>query len=183
MSNSDQPDVNFYFGKLPDSDLLNEHKDNGALKYILLQNDQYHRKNTEMEEKCKNLEGELNELESSHDSLEKTRNCLRGYIRNEHEVSLAYKQLYQISNRMSTTQTNSFWNEIYLISILILVNFILGQYIFNIASLSGILGFKLYLHYDQINHEENQKRMRDLLFKVKETEKSNSYLDELIDNM
>ena len=173
--NSENPNVSLYFGGLKNSPLLND-KDDGALKFIILQNDQFHQEIDKIKEKCKVLEAEIMELEASNDSLEKTRKCLQGYIKNEHDVATSYKELYEITNKRS----NSLALNRFLSMIIFGISNIINNYY---VSLMISIGIITYMFYDFNSYTSQTKRLNVILKRIKETEKSNSYLDELIDNM
>lgn len=179
MTTKQAEGINLYFGDLQKSGLLDQSKDSsaGSLKYILLQNDQLHQQVEESKDKCRELEETVDELESSNDSLEKTRKCLQGYIKNEHQIGLWYKELHLIDMELEQMLRRNLmvvWIVVFLMSAV-------GLWYLNTALILGA-GSYLYLTGYQ-RYKTGQAKKQELLKKLAETEQANSYLDDLIDNM
>jgi cell division protein FtsB len=172
----DKP-INLYFGGLPKSGILEGSDNNaGSLKFIILQNDQLHSEIEKMKERVKELEDEVAELEAFNDSLEKTRNCLRGYIKNEHDSAKTYRKLYKNASAMFNRQfADCFYLFINIMSCLVINE----SYVIYPITL-GIFGL-IYLDYrvNIIKYNENKEGLK----RIKDTEKADDYLDDLIDGM
>ena len=170
--------INLYFGGLPNSGILDKSGDGaGSLKFIILQNDELHKQVDEMKTQVKELENEVAELEASNDSLEKTRNCLQGYVKNEHEIAKQYKSLYIAQQNIE----NYLVNTLMIFMVITIMMTMIENYYINTLILIGDITFLYGYTYKQYGME--MLKIKDIKKELKETEKANSYIDDLIDNM
>jgi hypothetical protein len=166
-------------------------KDDNATAYIIQQNSVLVQRNMDLIQKCNELENEKEELESFNDRLEKTRTCLQGYVRNEHDMVIKYKKLYEYQNNTFNVYHREF---IYTQSIPIIM-FILtlfGKYLYNInymflvtvnvlfMSFHCLIIYSTYIYLHKIR---NTREIKEILEDIVKTKQSNSYIDDLIDNM
>lgn len=163
-------------------------KDDPTTSYIILQN----RKYQEMIEGITNenitMKKDLEEQENELDSLMKSKTCLQGYIKNEYEYALNWKFM---ANFYKEIQDNSFK----LISLFVIGNLIsiwigliaitdlyyLKIYI-SFANLIFMVVFAKYMFMIHFTLNKN-KEINKIMEEIKKIEKSNQYLQDLIDNI
>ena len=166
-------------------------KDDNATAYIIQQNSVLVQKNMDLIKKCDDLEKEKEELESYNDRLEKTRTCLQGYVRNEHDMMLKYKKMYDHQNCVY----NIYHTEFVHTQIIPVLLFILGFFGKSVYSINNAFLVSLYVSfmvihliaiystYIYLHQTRNTKEIKEILEDIAKTKQSNSYIDELIDNM
>ena len=88
--NNTDPSVNVYFSKANNQI---ESSGNVALDHIVLQNTHYHKENDELKTELIELKQLNEELEADNGSLETSKTCLKGYIKNETESNKYYREL------------------------------------------------------------------------------------------
>jgi len=173
--------INLYFGGLAQSGLLDgsnrlSSDDGGSLKFIILQNDQLHKQVEEMKQKVKDLEDEVYQLDASNDSLEKTRNCLRGYIKNEHDTAKIYKKLY--NNNHLILYRRFIYCLFLLVNVFTSLFFQQNYIVYPVTFIAH-----LFIYLGCIEDIKKFKEINEDLKRIKETEKADRYLDDLIDGM
>jgi len=200
---AEQP-VNFYFGALKQSGIVNE-KDTSkdSSNYIILQNDHLHRRVHELETELFELRKEFEELEDENGSLEVSKMSLKGYIKNEGEYSRFSKNLVDYYNENLTKITkihDQFTWKIKLFGsaflVLELAIFLLRLYYFDlygtmeIVLLNATFGYIMYqflypAYNNLISIKDIQKDIIVLKIRkeMKECEKGNDYLGDLIDKL
>jgi len=166
-------------------------KDDNATAYIIQQNSILVQRNIDLVQKCDELEKDKEELESYNDRLEKTRTCLQGYVRNEHDVVLKYKKLYNSQiNTFNTYHSEFIYTQI--IPIIMFLMSLFGNYLYNINNtilVTLYVAFMtchcvlIYSTYIYLHQCRNTVEIKEILEDIAKTKQSNSYIDDLIDNM
>lgn len=166
-------------------------KDDQATAYIILQNSVLVQKTMDLIKEKDTIEQEKEELESYNDRLEKTRTCLQGYVRNEHDMVLKYKKLYEFERNMYV----EYRNEFMITQIVPIIVFIIGLfgrtiYTLNIYFTSTVyIGFLsaylviIYSTNEYLYNKRHCKEIKEILEDIAKTTQSNTYIDDLIDNM
>ncbi len=187
MPNSSDAPVNVFIQQSDlDKNVMKGKQQDAASSYIIYQNNhllkQYHdivQSNTE-------LEREKEELETYNDRLERTKICLQGYVRNEHDTNQKYAEL-------SRTYVASLeqYNKVFLMShawLLIYIAYCVyaSHSILVLMCLLLMFSAHIYMNYTNyiaIQSKCNSPRMKELIEAIDKTKKSNVYIDDLIDNI
>ena len=162
-------------------------KDDVSTAYIIFQNNELHTKLENVKNDLIEVTTEKDELENEVDSLTKTRTCLQGYVKNEHIIGSNWKKIAMCYHSV-LKKYNKNMNIQYLVNIIFvllissIINYELRISIAIIYSTSNI-----YVNYKR-GIELNKQWLQnvDILgyqTEIKNLDKSNSYIDELIDNM
>lgn len=168
------------------NDIMN--KENPSTEYIILQNNKLHMHVKKLENSLNDLETEKNNADDEVDSLTKTRTCLQGYLKNEVEYAVNCKSVAQIYNDQLPKYYNICFksmmiNYIYMILITI-CPFQLNIKITLTTIYMTTLGYYTGKNLTCIYHAHTKC---DVLLKLKEEitkiEKSNMYIQDLIDNI
>ena len=166
-------------------------KDDNATAYIIQQNSILVQRNMDLISKYDKVEQEKDELESYNDRLEKTRICLQGYVRNEHDMLLKYKKLYEHQNRVYNVYHSEFMYT-QIIPIIIFILSLFGNYLYKINKAFVVTVYIsfitfhciiIYSTYIYLHNTRNTSEIKEILEDIAKTKKSNSYIDDLIDNM
>jgi len=195
---SEQKPLNFYFGSLKDSGIIE--KAPTEYKYIILQNDELHKKLDKLKKNFNELQKEKEELEEDNGSLETSKTSLKGYINNQIEYNILSKKLVLYYNKevakIETADKKLVWNTKVNISSLLVFELaivIMKIFIYGFASISevvliNILFFYLIfcVHEDykkliQLKHIENNEFVTKTKLSMIEVEKGNEYLRDLVD--
>ena len=163
-------------------------KDDQVTAYIILQNNILIQKQIELiKENCEII-NQKEELEMYTDRLEKSKICLQGYVRNEHELVLKYKTLYDLQNRVY----NEFCTEFVITHVVPFTLFTIMPFILfiNVYMLMMVYIVSLITHvliigcsYKYINGLKKSKKITEILDEIKKISQSNVYIDDLIDNI
>ncbi len=199
------PPVNLYFGNnLKKSILADEDNSKNSINYIIFQNDFFHKHNKELLQEIHELTNKIQFLEDDNEFLEISKNSLKGFIKNEAEITKLSKNLITVYDSTMSCITKHeheiefniklFGSIIVILEFIILIYRIYGQGIYlmidtvvKIIIIDGLAGFitrKFYLPYSEIIKIKNIKNM-DSVLKIKKelnnASKGNDYLSELID--
>lgn len=189
--NSSSIPVNFFLKKKDIQDNV-VHKNGAtdtnsttATAYIIYQNNHLTARISEVLLENATLQNEKEELEEFCDKLEKTRTCLQGYIKNEHDHAKKYKELSKLYLACNT-ETQKLYVPFHVVIITyMLVSFILQMSnVIAATAIACFLGghiFFVVMIYNNTN--QHIHKSTELLAELKKTEQSNVYLDDLIDNM
>jgi len=184
--------VNFYFGNGMKEEISKS--ENKEYNYIIIQNDFLHRKNEELVMENNNLIKNIEELESENESLEKSKTCLKGYIKNSGEYSALSKKLVNYYNEnliMFKKKNDEFlWDvKVYgaaLISVEFIVLVLCFSGFFTIIYTSFLIYFSVYVYtmYNRvIKIKDLDKNGHVLKIKeeMKKAEQGNDYLNDICD--
>lgn len=165
-------------------------KDDNATAYIIQQNSVLVQRNMDLNKQCDELEKDKDELESYNDRLEKTRTCLQGYVRNEHDMALKYRKLYEYQKNVFNLYHEEFVYTQFVPLIIFLFGLLVSLYRLNYVFVVTIyIGFGtahctlVYGSYIHLHKIRNKTEIKDILEDIAKTKQSNSYIDDLIDNM
>lgn len=198
-----EPVQNFYFkgtkeytDKLPE----NDHK------YIVLQNDDLHRKNDELNKKITEINSERDELENDNESLEKSNTRLKGLIKNEGELNREYIKLVNLYET-ELKHREKFENSVRFVSknMVICLLVVLSSLLIVPSLVLLYIGFATFYAKKHVSIENKYpllKYHRNTIYEmfkhsktdfyydikvgnenIKELNKGNEYLYELIDSM
>lgn len=175
-------EYNFYMTERELKDnILN--KDNSSTEYIILQNNVLQSKYTELIEEKKINEQLLEEKDYDIESLEKSKTCLQGYVKNQYEVIDNLKNLI-----VKTEFLSKKWKLHYLISMflpapIMILNFVRLPMEFTIGIMIGYITIQLGINFEIIkNAKKKEYELEEIKENVNNIDKSNEYLDDLIDN-
>lgn len=165
-------------------------KDDNATAYIIQQNSVLVQRTMDLIKQCDELEKEKDELESYNDRLEKTRTCLQGYVRNEHDMALKYKKLYNYQNSVFNMYHEEFmYSQLVPIALLLLgllVQSVCLNYVFVMSLYIGFVSLHciiVYSSYVYLHKKRNNEYVKEILEDIAKTKQSNTYIDDLIDSM
>lgn len=175
-------EYNFYMTERELKDnILN--KDNSSTEYIILQNNVLQSKYTKLIEEKKLNEQLLEEKDYDIESLEKSKTCLQGYVKNQYEVIDNLKNLI-----VKTEFLSNKWKHYYLISMflpapIMILNFFELPIEFIIGLMVGYVTMQLGINFEIIKtSKKKEKELEELKEIINSIDKTNEYLDELIDN-
>ena len=185
----DAPEIKMFISQ-PEIDEVMK-KDDQVTAYIIHQNSVLVQKTMDLIKEKDAIEDEKDELESYNDRLEKTRTCLQGYVRNEHDMALKYKKLYEFERSMYV----EYRKEFIITQLVPLLMFIIGLFgrtvcnlnIYFISTLYIILVSTylliIYSTNEYLYDKRHSKEIKEILEDITKTTQSNTYIDDLIDNM
>lgn len=162
-------------------------KDNSSTAYIIFQNNELHTKIEEMKTELNEVTVERDEKESEIDSLTKTRTCLQGYVKNEYELAMNWKTLATFYEKQNTFYEKK-WCLSYLINalLIILLTFIQSFQI-RVTIVSLYVPLMLYFNTKYVlvmkHAEKKEDNVKDAKEKIEKINKSNIYIEELVDNI
>lgn len=174
-------------------------KDNSSLEYIITQNDFLHKRVKDLQTKFKTLKDEKDEFEEDNERLEKKLISLRGVTINEYQMSQlleetikGYKLTIEDHKKIEKQYKNSLNNDYIIITILYVVNYLLGLmgFVFPLISFY-ILGITIIANNTTVSKEINEKANKiklDVTYQNKEIEyhklrKNQEYVTTMIENL
>jgi len=198
--NPDKQPVNFYFGSLKDSNVLSETKDKHQ-DYIILQNDFLHKKVEDLQTELFEVRKELEELTEDNESLELSKTSLKGYVQNQGNYSKMSKRLVEHYNqnlsKISKLNDQYVWQaKVFAVSYIVLEICILIMKLYNREYTNFIMCIMIdcFLYYCikeyfligyknliSIKDVENHHFVMKIKEEMKEAEKGNDFLGDLID--
>jgi hypothetical protein len=182
--------VNFFLKKKDIEENVVKNANSGtdtSTAYIIYQNNHLTTKINQVMMENVTLKQEKEEQEEFCDKLEKTRTCLQGYVKNEHERAIKYKELYQIYSKNFNEYSRTYltFHITTIVSMMIMCILSLHSlmvFTTMVAFTAGNIYYALVIYYDTIRKQKNPKMM-ELIDELKKTEQSNMYIDDLIDNI
>jgi len=161
--------------------------DQSSTAYIILQNNKLHAQFLVQKEESCDLQKQLEDMEIEVDSLTRSRNCLQGYVKNEVELAQNYKSLLKSTNKITKQLFNhlyiSFAFHLIIMIIIMLISshqkavmgvvlaYIMMNSVFQMKQAQRFIG--------ETKSPENKKYSDG----IKKIEQSNTYIQELIDNI
>jgi hypothetical protein len=185
--------TNFYFTGLTESSVLETDSKEGALKFIILQNDHFHQRVDELGVENRELRGNCDELEDRSSLLEKKVAALRGYLVNEHQLTCLYQDLTRHLQERQILSERFHLLERAHVALSVVVTWtlfwashslqwsaVLGFFLWMLVA--GFLGFSYHRYRTQ-----HQSRMKffdqaKVQKEIDETIKANELLDKLLEN-
>lgn len=164
-------------------------KDDPTTSYIILQNRKYQEMIEEITNENISLKNTLDDQENELDSLSKSKTCLQGYIKNEYEyaqnwkfVASFHKEIQEKAFTMITTFVISYILSMVFGLLLITTNMkYLKIYMIVVNSIFMIVYAKyMYMIYSILNKNKDIKKITE---DIKKIERSNQYIQDLIDNI
>ena len=161
-------------------------KNDASLSYIIFQNNELHTKYVEMKDMLQQFEHDKDEQEMEIESLTKTRTCLQGYVKNEYELAQNWKMLATMFEDIYKIILSSFKMTILLnITMYMLITSIYNMHIrvalnllYSVVQIVYMIN-KLKVFKNMYENEELMKTKDD----IKRIDKSNIYIQELVDNI
>jgi len=173
----------FYFSALPDSGLVREN-DPGSLKFLILQNDHFHRKIEEQNKRIAELESSNQELEDSNSRIERQKVLLRGYLKNMNAMC----ELYGLLDDYHQTRHRFYcryilFQKVYItLGILSLLLFCFLSF-YQATPVALALISSIVYHYRTNSNKDSIKSMNRMIGEkrkeIAEIKKSNDLLDQL----
>jgi hypothetical protein len=174
---------------------INKHlrpiSDTTSIEYIILQNNKLHALLSQRTENLFELRKTIEELENEVDSLTKSRTCLQGYLKNEVELAQNWKKMTDIYKDNEVDTFKYALHSTY--TFLLLWIFMMISYIYDFNTQLYIYGFItlsmsniVYMcsnEYDRkhkLYHSSDFIGLKESIHKI---EKSNMYIQELVDNI
>ena len=162
-------------------------KDDVSTSYIIFQNNELHTKYEEAKLQISELTNEKEDQEDEIDSLTKTRLCLQGYVKNEHIIATNWKEIAKLY-KSTLNEYNKYWNTCYIINIMfILVISIIQNNEVRITIMCMYSTINIYVAYSINKNLTNQwfynETIKNEISEIDNLDKSNNYIDDLIDNM
>ena len=163
-------------------------KDDPTTAYIILQNGKYQQMIEEVTNENISLKQTLEEQENELDSMSKSKICLQGYVKNEYEyaqnwkfISTFYKEIMNKSYPMITAFILA--NMISIIIGMIGVSNINHLKMF--ISISNAVLVVVYTKYMYMIYHAiyKNKEILKIMEEMKRIERSNQYIQDLIDNI
>ena len=161
-------------------------KEDPTTNYIILQNQKYQILMEEITNEIVQLKLQLDDQENDIESLTKGKVCLQGYVKNEYEYAQNWKQLatsYQtIINKLHNVLNVMIFTYITLMLSSILINdIIIVRFFVGLCTLTFAI---CYINestniYKMLNTDDIQTIKKQIV----KIEKSNEYIQDLIDNI
>ena len=157
-----------------------ETSDNPAETYVFLQNEELSNQNKELIIDMKNLEKEKDEIEEWLDKAEKDKNHMKNFIKTIiqlNSLNTSIRENLKIINKYKTHTIDIF-------IFFILFNFFLvfmevPYFVINVCWFTYFFVAPIFYHYEEKYRKNIQKYQNE----YDTIEKSNSFLDDYIDNM
>lgn len=183
------PEIKMFISQ-PEIDTILK-KDDQATAYIIHQNSVLTQRIMDLTDELNTLEKEKEEIEMYNERLEKTRTCLQGYVRNEHDMMLKYKQLYTHESSIINSYKYEFAFTqivpviIFIISLLCTVFIGVNAYFLGTVYVTLLGGYVtiIYSTYMYLQKKRFSTEINEIIADITKTTQSNVYIDDLIDNM
>ena len=161
-------------------------KEDPTTNYIILQNHKYQVMMEEMTNEVVTLKRQVEEQEDEIESLTKGKTCLQGYVKNEYEYAQNWKQLATCHQKIVYKMIN-YTSLIITAYTALMLSAVLMNDLTMIRAFIGIctLVFAIYYTNESINiykilKTDDIERIKKQILKI---EKSNEYIQDLIDNI
>lgn len=162
-------------------------KDDTSSAYIIMQNNELHTHVHNLKEELSQLKYEKEELEQEVDSLSKTRTCLQGYVKNELELTEHWKTVSMIYEKQLNLYYKRWFVCIHISTIACIVLTLLPIVQLRNALLLIYVPPFVYYNMKDLMKIKHKHTKDDILVENKESiekiEKSNIYIQDLIDNI
>lgn len=183
-----------YFNGLKDNKTVID-KDH-AKNYIIFQNDFLHLQVNTLESKINKMKSKIKGLESDNESMETSKNNLKFYIKNEHELSNYHKKINDIYDEEICKIKNELIISLKKINISIFLFIVLafvGLYFNRFYMIFGFLIVSLDISFIEISYTfliklykliniKKDDRIIKYRIEINRANQGNKYLDDLIDN-
>lgn len=167
-----------------------------AKNYIIFQNDFLHLQVNTLESKINKMKSKIKELESDNESMETSKNNLKFYIKNEHELSNYHKKINDIYDEeigKIKNESSFILKKIYIVCMLFFVTSFMIIYfnMFHTLFIGSLLGFiltslkifdPLYFNVLKLINIKKDDRILKYRSEITKANQGNKYLDDLIDN-
>lgn len=167
-----------------------------AKNYIIFQNDFLHLQVNTLESKVNKMKSKIKELESDNESMETSKNNLKFYIKNEHELSNYHKKINDIYDEeigKIKNESSLILKKIYIVCISFFVCSFIIVYLnlFHTLFIGALLGFMLtcakifdplYFNVLKLINIKKDDRILKYRSEITRANQGNKYLDDLIDN-
>ena len=170
-------------------------------KYIILMNDTLQAENREHMKRINELENQIEELEADNGKLERCSTYIKGMLKNFVEADKLYKKLIKVQTSHSSEIDDNLkvykkqlfidFTKISLISVVFFVLCSLFQFEFNVVNFLFYTADKIFvyvfllyhMYYKVVNKTSitNISEINRLKTKIKEINKAQDYIHELID--
>ena len=181
--------VNFYFSGLKDSGLVNETEGKAALKFIILQNDQFHARNANLISELSQAKTENDELSDLNSKLNSQKAILMGYLKNVYSLLKPYRELTKLYQRQQSLTRRSRQME-YVFRALALSPLVVSLLFTSIWAMiisTLMIAGGIVCYYSQYSKQDKiaaiEVLILDLLREVDDVEKANVLLDQLVDGL
>ena len=184
-SNNMEP-VNMYFSRKGiEKNVLP--KDNSSTAYIIFQNNELHTKLEELKKELNEVTVDRDEKESEIDGLSRTRTCLQGYVKNEYELAMNWKTVATFYEKQVNIYEKK-WCMSYMINTLFMIMMTFIQsFQFRVTFVCLYVPFMFYLNTKYVimmkNESKKDETVKDSKDKIEKINKSNIYIEELVDNI
>lgn len=163
-------------------------KDNSSTAYIILQNNKLHAHVKHLEKQINMLEHEKNTAEDEVDSLTKSRTCLQGYMKNELEYAENWKTVSIIYNEQLFRYLDVCLKALLLnVCYMIILSFCPYDFKIKLTFTTVYITMMGYYCCTNLFHIYHCHTKYDALVELKKNiakiEKSNLYIQDLIDNI
>lgn len=157
-----------------------EESDKPVETYILIQNEELSNQNKQLIIDMKNLEQEKNEIDECLDKTERDKLHMRNFMKSLRHINSLYVSIYSTSYDTIKTQDNVMGVFSFCSIFQLFLMFLGLDYIILSFSIIIFLGLISILYKDIFKKKDKLNRY---ISNVTETEKSNDYLNDYIDNM
>jgi hypothetical protein len=157
-----------------------------STEYIILQNNKLHARLLSNKEESMHLQQQIDELELEVDSLTRTRTSLQGYVKNEVELAENWKSLAK-SHKYIHSKIAMHSNVMTILNILIMIlSMLIPNHTWVVCILICNITITMFIQvnaYTNFKKQENSPANNKIIETIKKTELSNTYIQELIDNI
>ena len=178
--------VNMFFST---NDIKNKviPKEDKSTSYIIFQNNELHTKLQNLQKEMNEVNEEKTEMENEISSLTRARTCLQGYVKNEFELATNWKFMAS-SYKDHLIKFEKAWVISCLFNLLFMVLLsMIGSFSLRITVVSLYIPTTFTLTAMRIHNlhkgwSTNEKN-KETLEKIEKIDKSNVYIQELVDNI
>lgn len=164
-------------------EMLNNTKDNKAMEYIILQNNDLLKEIMNVKEELKNTIHEKNEFEEEIENVTKSKNMLQSYLKNVNEINKLQKSLKLLYEQHIVEINYIIYTSMIM---LMLVQMIMYTFEFvniytKLICMYTIFGLAIYKYYEKQQHL--LITCKDIFAKLKTAEKAVDMVVDFIDNL
>jgi hypothetical protein len=159
-------------------------KDDKSTQYIIYQNNVLQTKYVNLLKEFIELTAEKDLLEDDNDKLQKSKTCLQGHVKNEYIRATNYKMIIKQKAECLSAFIILLFAYNVIATMYMIIPLLTTDRTYIVASIITIMVFQVVcLYYGMVYFKRiNNQAVKKLTTENKEIEKSNKYLEELVDN-
>ena len=179
------PPISMFFCQSEiDKTMQSKEKDDKSTLYIIHQNNVLQTKYMNLLAELNDLKVEKDLLEDDNDKLQKSKTCLQGHVKNEYIRANNYKTILKHKSKHLSLFLNLFFAHNAIATIYMIIPFLAMDPDYTMALIISVMTVHVAsLYYGVVYFRRtNDQDVEKLIIENTEIEKSNKYLEELVDN-